>query len=113
MNQEAANELLGRQLHGLPLTAVSIVLVAEGDRLLADAEQTLIPNDQPPGVPSQVLERGFSIGRGVFGQSLLRGRPLLLVGNLHVDHPLASSQGIQPWRESRPAFAADRSPSRC
>jgi len=55
MLQEATDELLGGQDHGLP-TLVLGVLVAAADLAVLDGEQTVIGQRDPVDVPAQVVQ---------------------------------------------------------
>jgi len=73
MLQQAADELGGRQGHGLP-AMISGVLVAEADLAVLDREQTAIGQRNPVDIPAQVvqdllraLEGGFAVDDPSFG----------------------------------------------
>jgi hypothetical protein len=61
MEQEAADELVGRERHDvLPVGAVAaIVLVAEGDAALVEGDQTAVRDGDPVGVARQIGKHRF------------------------------------------------------
>src|SRR5258708_5321253 len=81
VDEEAANELIGRQRHGagLVLVLAAVVLPLESDLAVVGREQTLVGDSYPVGVAAQIFDH-------------LRGSAK---GRLGVDHPVLLSQGSQ------------------
>ena len=88
VEQEAADELVGRERHDLlPVGAVAaIILVAEGDASLVEGDQAAVRDRDPVGVARQV------------GEHRLRSRE----GRLGVDHPALLPDGSQMAQECPP-----------
>ena len=69
MEQEAADELLGCQRHGLVSSAAifSIVFPLEGDTLFVVREQATVGDGDAMGVAREITEYGFRPGNGPLG----------------------------------------------
>jgi len=69
MEQEAADELIGREHHDLltigPVAA--IVFVAEGDAAFVETDEATIRDRHPVGVARQICEHGLRPGEGRLG----------------------------------------------
>jgi len=76
MEQEAADEFLGREGHCSPGSAVAIVLPAEANLAIVDGEQAVVGNGDAMRVASQVVEDLLRSGEGRLG----------------VNHPFGSAQ---------------------
>jgi hypothetical protein len=67
VEQEATNELVGRQGHGFLLAVLAIVLVAELHLAVFDIQQAVVGDGDAVGVASQVVENLLGPGKGSFG----------------------------------------------
>ena len=86
VQQEATDELLGREDHALLGVAVTVVSPAEGDVSVLDVEQAIVRDRHAMRVSSDVIE------------NLLRPRKR----RFGIDHPLLLSEGVQIPMESLP-----------
>src|ERR1700733_14396301 len=69
MEQEASDELVRRERHdALPLgTIAAVVLVAEGDAVLVERNQTPVRDGDPVGIAGEIGEHGLGAGERRFG----------------------------------------------
>ncbi len=67
VEEEAADELRRLQLHHLDAIAVGVVLPAEAEAAVVEAENTLVGEGDAVGIAAQVLEDLFGAGEGAFG----------------------------------------------
>ena len=80
MEEEAAEELDGREGEGFFEAAVAVILPAEADAVVFDFQQAMVGNSDPVGVATEILD---DLGGAA-------ERPL------GVDHPAAVASGAQP-----------------
>jgi len=83
MEQEAANELGGRQGHDLHAVAVGIVLPAEAHDPVLEVEEALVGEGDAVGIAPEVLEDLLRAGEGRLG----------------IDDPVVLAERGQPRRE--------------
>src|SRR6185437_735837 len=79
VEQEATDELVGLEGHGLLGVAVPIVLPFESDLPVVDVQDAVVRDRHTVGVAADVVEDLFGSGKGGLG----------------VNHPLLLSQGVQ------------------
>lgn len=79
VQQEAADELLGREGRGLVSIAVAVVLPLEGDVSVLDVEQAVVGDGDAVSVPSDVIENLLGTCEGRF----------------RVDHPFLLPQRVE------------------
>ena len=83
MQQETANELVGRKRHHLRLAVMPIILPAEGDRRVGDTDESGVSDCDAVGIPAEI------------GKHLCRATER----RLGIDDPLELAQFAQPVRE--------------
>ena len=69
VDQEAPDELMDRQAHGLVAFCPfgSIVLPGEGDGVVVDTDQPSVGDGDPVGVAGEIGKHGFGPGEGLLG----------------------------------------------
>ena len=85
MEQEATDELIGRERHGLVSNPFfgAVVLPLEGNALFVQIDQPAVGDCNPVGVAGEISQYGLGSGKGALG----------------VDDPLALAQGLEPIGE--------------
>src|SRR6266404_3802786 len=79
VQQEAADELVGLEGHGLSGAVVAVVLPAESDFPVLDLQETIVRDRDAMSIAADVVKDLFWSGKGCFG----------------VDHPFLVSQRIE------------------
>ena len=67
VQQEAADELVRRESHGLLGVVVAIVLPAEGDGPIIDMEETIVRDGDAMSITADVIEDLLGSRKGCFG----------------------------------------------
>jgi len=67
VEEEAAQELSCRELHGALLAAMGVVLPSEGDMLLIEVEQPVVGDGDEMGVAAQITQHLFGTAHGLPG----------------------------------------------
>ena len=85
MQQEAADELIGSERHGLVSIPFlrPVVLPLEGDALLTHRDQPAIGDSHPMGIAGEISQYSVRSGKGTFG----------------IDGPIDLAQGLEPMAE--------------
>jgi len=85
VQQEAAEEFLGRESHLPDLASLFVVFVGEGDLIFVQTDETAVGQGDPVGVAGQVPEH------------LLRASK----GRLAIDHPDFAVEAVEPVLEEK------------
>jgi hypothetical protein len=83
VQQETADELMRGQCHLTLLAVVGVILPAESDLVLLEAQQPVIGDRHPMGIPRQVMQHMLGTAEGPFG----------------IHHPILAKQGSQELGE--------------
>ena len=83
MQQEAPNELLGRQRHFTFLTAVSVIFPAEGDFTILQGDEPVIGDGHAMGVTRQIMQHMLGAAKRLS----------------HIDHPFVLVECVQESSE--------------
>lgn len=67
VQEEAADEFVGRQRHRLALIGITPVAVRERDDAVADREEPVVGDGDAMGIAAEVVEDGSGAGEGTFG----------------------------------------------
>lgn len=67
MEEEAAQELRRRELHGALLAAACVILPSEGDMLLMEVQQPVVGNGDAMGVTAEIAQHLIGAAHGLFG----------------------------------------------
>jgi len=67
MDEEAPQEIVRRDCHDLLLAGLSVVLPAEGDAIVLEADEAMVRDRDAVGVASQVVEDVFGSAEGRLG----------------------------------------------
>jgi hypothetical protein len=92
MEQEPADELLGVERHDFDAIAVGVVLPAEADDAVGEAEEAVVGDRHAVGIAPQVFEHVFGAGEGALGVH----DP---VGLAELSEPRGESRGLGEGRE--------------
>jgi hypothetical protein len=79
MQQEAPNELLGRQRHFTFLTVVSVIFPAEGDLTILQGDEPVIGDGHAMGVTRQIMQHMLGAAKRLS----------------HIDHPFVLVECVQ------------------